>query len=1657
MDGRSNQPFAYAFKSAGGGSAALARKLHAHSGHSEALPEGKLSASTAASSSFNPNADVPDKALQPKVFVPHARQTGSAAVPRKVAMERKRREFAEQTSSTSSSIEDLLRARLVDYAAVSGGDMTPAESDSTAAHCASLPLEAFDSSDYEIRSEKNWISLGVDEVTGQQRGVPAIGLYLNAEGFGEWRACRAVAWETRPGPPGGAATVGKFAVVWMNDSSNATIGGSKMRSSLEGHIAAGRSNAADDTEGKGGEFKESDAKIDAELASLVPGGNGVVSRLLRLHVCFASEDPVNFADRLANAFKKRREAAQLIRYLLYVDCMPIEDGPQLLQKQLNAITNQTLAARSLAQIHVAYTNPSQHPPQLRERASTQYSVLQNLLGEVQTDFVRSMNKVIFDGTVEAMRVAKATGQDPAAAAAAAFGASAGGVPTDLALLATVDVPPPTPKAPVPYKALLTIPSHPFAANKEAFSFITLCSKSEVIQVFQRAATENAKIFHKGGATAGFLVGSPGKPLKLDEYETAQATATHQFATFLREGWAQTTRNMVRASLANVGKGNFNLKETNAKAYEYSKLRKLLRNIGFRMADELRYSADAQLHDFTAACEAACEFECVVTSPQAITVTLPGGSGIFKRPPLYALDVIIKDEPITAASGAPSGAPAPAAPAAGAAAHAAPAAAHAKEEKKDPKAKTKEKKENVPMRKVFGYPGANIEALALAPVTAFEKAVRALSGVTTVERMVMDRLFWPEEPTVPCVNFLEPHVQAMKEKMTAKLSKASRPLEAFIRTLDPYVAFLNVDVDEQVNALKTKMAAAGAFNAADCKSAIIKARDSANAVLDALPISVNLGFAVVSVADVRQFIYKKHLSMAEAILKMVAQQAADTSADIGKQYDYMIKSLSAPTTDIESLTQLKEFMTACPEKIKEQQARYVTNLQCYQLLEDYVVPLPKDQFDLQWKALGGAQRVQKKIADVEAELEKEKTKYMEDMAAEQTEFEGTLGDLSDEVNGLSKYGKMDEIEPAAAHCQSLQGRLKVSEEKANLFNLREGLFGKDITNYDKIGDIKKAFEPYFTLWDSANSWLKQHHEWMLGAFINLNPETIERDAGAASRNMARSVKAFEKIGNEGCIQVAKTLRDQCEAFKPLVPLVVALRNPGMRTRHWQELSDQIGEKIDPDKDKEAFTLTIVLEKNLARHIDFINKVGEKAGKEYQLEQALDKMAGEWQTMFMDVFAYRESGTFVVKGVDEQQALLDEHTTMTQAMAFSAFKKPFAERIDQWASTLLTCSEVLDEWLKVQRSWMYLEPIFSSSDIQKQLPTEYKRFATVDKNWRATLLAARGGAGKDAQPQKCIQFCNNAKLLEKWQESNRFLDLVQKGLSDYLETKRAGFARFYFLSNDELLEILSQTKDPRAVQPHLKKCFEGVRSVTFLPTTEIKVMISGEKEKIDLSYLVDPRGKNVEVWMSDFEECMKRSVRACMFTGLSDYTTTPRTQWVQKHPGQIVLNASQMHWTREIEAGIRDMGAEGVKKVYEAQLTQLKDIVVLIRGKLATLARITLGSLTVIDVHARDVTKKLATVGVSTLNDFEWISQLRYKWEGDADTGDFWAMMVSSTRPYGYEYLGNSLRLVITPLTDKCYMTIMSALQMGLGGAPAGPAGTGKTETTKDLAKALAMYW
>lgn len=133
-------------------------------------------------------------------------------------------------------------------------------------------------------------------------------------------------------------------------------------------------------------------------------------------------------------------------------------------------------------------------------------------------------------------------------------------------------------------------------------------------------------------------------------------------------------------------------------------------------------------------------------------------------------------------------------------------------------------------------------------------------------------------------------------------------------------------------------------------------------------------------------------------------------------------------------------------------------------------------------------------------------------------------------------------------------------------------------------------------------------------------------------------------------------------------------------------------------------------------------------------------------------------------------------------------------------------------------------------------------------------------------------------------------MQKGLADYLEKKRSNFARFYFLSNDELLEILSQTKEVRNVRPHLRKVFEAMADLEFEDDDTIHAMFSGEGEKVDFVKKIDPRDRNVEFWMGDVEKMMALSVRHVLEHSVLDYKERTRNDWIINHPGQCVLNGS-----------------------------------------------------------------------------------------------------------------------------------------------------------------------
>lgn len=183
------------------------------------------------------------------------------------------------------------------------------------------------------------------------------------------------------------------------------------------------------------------------------------------------------------------------------------------------------------------------------------------------------------------------------------------------------------------------------------------------------------------------------------------------------------------------------------------------------------------------------------------------------------------------------------------------------------------------------------------------------------------------------------------------------------------------------------------------------------------------------------------------------------------------------------------------------------------------------------------------------------------------------------------------------------------------------------------------------------------------------------------------------------------------------------------------------------------------------------------------------------------------------------------------------------VHDWEATLVRAQNTMDEWLKVQKRWIYLEHMFSSDDIQVLLPDEGQLFMLVDETWRNLML--------DLESQ--VNALEMAKKLGRWEQllqCTAYLEKVIFGLNIYLDEKRVFFPRFFFLTNEEMVLILAETKDANKVQPFLNKVFEGISELRIDSEMLAFGMLSAEGERVTFSNPVDTGGVKgcVEKWFS-----------------------------------------------------------------------------------------------------------------------------------------------------------------------------------------------------------------
>ncbi|KAL6262835.1 hypothetical protein P5V15_005625, partial [Pogonomyrmex californicus] len=786
-------------------------------------------------------------------------------------------------------------------------------------------------------------------------------------------------------------------------------------------------------------------------------------------------------------------------------------------------------------------------------------------------------------------------------------------------------------------------------------------------------------------------------------------------------------------------------------------------------------------------------------------------------------------------------------------------------------------------------------------------------------------------------------------------------------------------------------------------------------------------------------------------KLTALLLRMTDAMVDHVYHYIVENSTKITkepTDLISMQSALQLFERLTAEIPKEEEEFPKIQEQYQTLEKYEVPLTYEfkrklkDIDRSWTAY------LKLLATCEVTLLEKKEEFKQMLLTDATMFEEDASSLLRRFNDTGPFTSDWNSKDALNWLAFFWKEIYTLKDRENLLKSRLTIFGISYPDSQELAQLYTDVAMIELVWQLTDEWNDAWERYKTGNFWTIELEEMDTTANLLLRKLTKLCRELKEKNWE----IVQNTRMRVDKFRHTLPLITELKNPAMKPRHWKRVKDTIAQ--DFDETSEDFTLDAIIKMQMHIFAEQISEISNTATMEFAIETGLQHIKHFWETMPITMVPYKDKGIYKLKGVDEIIQTLEEHQVQLSSMKSTRFVEPFAREVDYWERVLSTIGEVLEMMLVVQRGYMYLDNIFTTEDIKKQLPKETSDFDKVTSE--LAEHTSRMASHVLVLPATHIP----PGLLEVLNKLNDKLEALQLALEQYLETKRRIFPRFYFVSNDDILEILAHAKRPDLMQPHIRKLFANIKSLKLAKSLTGKHvadgMYSNDEEYIEFNEPVLLEGQ-VEYWLCDVEAAMRVTLREVLrqcWTALRKMLAK-RDRWVKEWPGQPGITSTQIQWTSDCTRTLlyckMANSRNPLRKLRKKQNQALDKYLEAIRSDLSRLNRLKLKAIIVIEIHARDVIEKMYKLHCKDVSDFEWLSQLRFYWDTDIDN-----CVVRQTNThfiYGYEYLGNTGRLVITPLTDRCYITLTTALHLYRGGSPKGPAGTGKTETVKDLGKAL----
>eukprot|EP00884_Botryococcus_braunii_P010099 jgi/Botrbrau1/19090/Bobra.0077s0004.1 len=384
---------------------------------------------------------------------------------------------------------------------------------------------------------------------------------------------------------------------------------------------------------------------------------------------------------------------------------------------------------------------------------------------------------------------------------------------------------------------------------------------------------------------------------------------------------------------------------------------------------------------------------------------------------------------------------------------------------------------------------------------------------------------------------------------------------------------------------------------------------------------------------------------------------------------------------------------------------------------------------------------------------------------------------------------------------------------------------------------------------------------------------------------------------------------------------------MRPRHWDQLMDAT--KIAKFEMGPNLLLEEVLRLELHQYADEVGDVLDRAQKEDKMESSIAKLQETWSKVTFQLVQHKSSDVYLIKLAEEDFECLEDNQVLVQGMMANRYMATFKEDILAWNGRLNAVADVSQAVGDIQRTWAYLESLFiGSEEVRRELPEAAERFALIDQEVKAILKGFK-------EEPNCVKSCSAEGLAARLEAQQQQLEVCEKALADYMESKRRAFPRFYFVSTADLLDILSNGNNPVHVMQHMSKCFQAIEKLKLdgeAPSAGARPTALGMHSCVGTEYVAFkkplPLDGKVEKYMTDIVDGMRSELRAILGASVTSYSQTPRDQWLFDWPSQIILVVNQIFWCQEVEAAFASMSRGKAKALQEYNAFQVKQLTRLI---------------------------------------------------------------------------------------------------------------------------------